>query len=274
MAHLKTIWCLIALALTGLYMTLVEGPRLVVWMLYVRLAGFTGRERRRAFSLWMFGSNRRIFKVVRFLMGIRTDYRFMLDIGGRPPPAIVLSNHQSSTDILLLLDLLPHMGYHDARWTLKDSLRWVPIIGTVPARNGSAFIDRDDPDGALRIIGESAALANDDQASFIIFPEGTRWVPRDGGYPDPAGGPPYMRVRAPKPRGFETARRQMPEHDVLIVRISWEGDVSAKTILQYGELVGKRVHVDVARHRDLAGREPAEWLTLQWRHLEANLSPR
>lgn len=86
---------------------------------------------------------------------------------------VVVSNHQSAFDILLLygwLDL-------DLKWVMKAELRKVPAIGISCEKLGHIYVDRKDRAKARQAINDALARLGDG-IGILFFPEGTR--SRDG----------------------------------------------------------------------------------------------
>ncbi len=82
---------------------------------------------------------------------------------------IIVANHQSNYDILLLYGWL---GI-DIKWVIKKELRKVPVFGLAAEMGGNIIIDRSDPARAY----ESLKRAKEkvvDGTSIVILPEGTR----------------------------------------------------------------------------------------------------
>jgi 1-acyl-sn-glycerol-3-phosphate acyltransferase len=83
-------------------------------------------------------------------------------------PFVVVANHQSMLDILLLSRLPREM-----KWVAKEELFRIPWVGTMLRMSGDIAIRRGDPDSG----GEALARAKAYLArgmSVMIFPEGTR----------------------------------------------------------------------------------------------------
>jgi len=86
---------------------------------------------------------------------------------------VVVANHQSSFDILVLWGFL---GI-DTRWVMKKELRNVPLFGLAGKLGGNIYIDRSDNKGAYENLKEARKfLVNG--VSLIMLAEGTR--SRDG----------------------------------------------------------------------------------------------
>jgi 1-acyl-sn-glycerol-3-phosphate acyltransferase len=98
-----------------------------------------------------------------------------VEVVGQPPRAdqsvVFASNHQSIYDIPVLFWTVPHQ----LRIIAKASLGSFPFLGWHLQRAGHLLVDRDNPGaGVLKKMQRMIAQ----QASLIIFPEGTR--SRDG----------------------------------------------------------------------------------------------
>lgn len=90
-------------------------------------------------------------------------------------PLIVLSNHQSTFDIPMIVLALPN---HYARFVAKKELgKWLPSCSKI-LRNGCALIDRKDSRQALSAITDLGERGEKNRYAVSIFPEGTR--ARDG----------------------------------------------------------------------------------------------
>lgn len=267
MSFLKNIWAFIAMLLTGAFILCVMTPAYLLTLPVMALIAGSAKRFRQLNSAFMFWSNRPSFWLYCRLMNIDISYSFLY----RRPfhPAIVVANHQSIADIFIIMTLLPNMGCQDARWVMKESLRWIPFIGWLTLLHGSAHIDRKNWFKAEAKMSRAARHAHADQASFVIFPEGTRFVPRPDGYPDPAGGLPYMRVRTPRLRGFELCRRILPRHDLVVVAIDYGGALEIKNFWQLGKLVNRRIRVRADRERHRFA--DADWLNATWRTMDDRL---
>ncbi len=86
---------------------------------------------------------------------------------------VVVSNHQSQYDILMLYGWL---GV-DFKWVMKMELRSIPILGVACDKLGHIYIDRSNTQAALASI-EAARKKIKGGTSVLFFPEGSR--SRDG----------------------------------------------------------------------------------------------
>lgn len=100
-------------------------------------------------------------------------------------PYIVVSNHQSMFDIVLLGSLL---FSNFPKYISKRSLgRWIPTVSFNLRAGGHVLIDRGDAPQAIVAIRELGRRVRDGRCSAMIFPEGTRARAGELGRFKPAG---------------------------------------------------------------------------------------
>ena len=85
-------------------------------------------------------------------------------------PSIIISNHQSELDVLLLGAIMP--PYSSV--TAKSSLKLIPFLGLYMALSGTVFIDRGNRKDALKAFDGAAEEIRRERQNVFIFPEGTR----------------------------------------------------------------------------------------------------
>jgi 1-acyl-sn-glycerol-3-phosphate acyltransferase len=103
-----------------------------------------------------------------WLGGVKVDVSGLENI--QAEPHIFASNHQSMFDIMIVLGYLPRPFHFIA----KESLfRW-PIFGWVMHWAGYFPINRDSPGAARRTMDAIIRHIKEENASILIFPEGTR----------------------------------------------------------------------------------------------------
>lgn len=203
------------------------------------------------------------YDAVTAVLGIRTHIG--LPAGGTvgDGPFIVVSNHQSSFDILLLYVVLARIGRFDLRWVLKKQLGRAPLIGWAARETACAFIARGgDPDD-IGVIRRCARLAAQERANVVIFPEGRRFAgPKPGSH--------LRNVLPPKIGGFAVLRQEMPHYPVLSLTVRWQGGAAGKTMFDVAAYVGRRVTVEAAVRRDIGSAE--QWLSAEWERKDAALA--
>lgn len=85
-------------------------------------------------------------------------------------PYVIISNHQSSLDVLGMMEILPD------RCTMiaKKELMWAGTVGMICWLGGIVFINRKKTSDAKTVMGDAAKTVLADQIRLWVFPEGTR----------------------------------------------------------------------------------------------------
>ncbi|KAJ0047383.1 hypothetical protein NL108_002084, partial [Boleophthalmus pectinirostris] len=85
-------------------------------------------------------------------------------------PYVIISNHQSSLDVLGLMEILPD------RCTMiaKKELIYAGTVGLVCWLGGIVFINRKKTSDAKSVMADAAKTMLEDQIRLWVFPEGTR----------------------------------------------------------------------------------------------------
>ena len=113
-------------------------------------------------------------RAFKWSMRYTTDVRFEIISGGEhldgTRPAVLIGNHQSALDILLLGTIWPRY----CSVTAKSSLKYLPFLGWFMALSGTIFIDRANRDSAIQAFDRAAEEMRRARQSVFIFPEGTR----------------------------------------------------------------------------------------------------
>lgn len=124
------------------------------------------------------GNNRRLFyrsirqwarKYLR-IYGIRQEVTGMENAapGGS---YILVANHSSEFDIPILIDTFRD---NDVKFVYKKELEKIPIFGWGMRKSPFIAVDREDPRNAMGSIEAALQSFRADDASVIVFPEGTR----------------------------------------------------------------------------------------------------
>lgn len=82
---------------------------------------------------------------------------------------VVVANHQSTYDILVIYGYLPL----DFKWVMKIELRKVPFLGYACEKMGHIYVDRSNRQASIKAM-EAAKEKLVDGTSVVFFPEGTR----------------------------------------------------------------------------------------------------
>jgi len=229
--------------------------------------GLTPTEHRTRVYGWGLLWADRLLSLFGSLVDLDIDYR--LPPPGLRPPAIVIANHRSSLDPLLILAALKRMGYGKVRSIAKEEAACLPVVGRGAREMGSAFVTRRrDPDDIERV-RQCALGASRDAACVLIFPEGTT-------YGDEAfrtrSDVAYQHVLPPRFGGVRTLLEVLPDYRVLSLTIDWQGIDGAHDIGHLRPLAGKRLVVE-AVYLDHAPTKPVEeWLTEEWLRKDRRLA--
>ncbi|OFX10341.1 MAG: acyl-phosphate glycerol 3-phosphate acyltransferase [Alphaproteobacteria bacterium RIFOXYD12_FULL_60_8] len=113
--------------------------------------------------LWTIG----LFFLMRWVINLRYEVRGRENI---PPGGVIIAaKHQSAWETLIFHHLLD-----DPVFILKRELLFIPFVGWLMKRSGAVGIDRSKGTSALKKMIDQTRVRLAEQASIIIFPEGTR----------------------------------------------------------------------------------------------------
>ncbi|AMD18503.1 HBL399Cp [Eremothecium sinecaudum] len=85
-------------------------------------------------------------------------------------PAIIISNHQSELDLLIMGKVFP-VG---CTTTAKSSLKWVPVLGWFMSWSDTFFLDRSSREKSIRTLNRALQKLKKEKRAVWVFPEGTR----------------------------------------------------------------------------------------------------
>ncbi|RVE66027.1 hypothetical protein OJAV_G00122500 [Oryzias javanicus] len=106
---------------------------------------------------------------VKYLLGLRMEVSGQehLQLQG---PYVIISNHQSSLDVLGMMEILP-----DRCTTIaKKELIYAGTVGLICWLGGIVFINRKKTSDAKSVMSDAAKTMLEDQIRLWVFPEGTR----------------------------------------------------------------------------------------------------
>ncbi|XP_039636812.1 1-acyl-sn-glycerol-3-phosphate acyltransferase beta isoform X3 [Perca fluviatilis] len=112
---------------------------------------------------------RGLVRHVKYFLGLRFDVSGWEHLQTEGP-YVIISNHQSSLDVLGLMEILPD------RCTMiaKKELIYAGTVGLVCWLGGIVFINRKKTNDAKNVMADAAKTMLDDQIRLWVFPEGTR----------------------------------------------------------------------------------------------------
>lgn len=173
---------------------------------------------RNRFTWHTLGHGHLLFRILCVILGIKARFHLpKVDISRMNGPFIVIANHQSLIDTLLLCVASWLVKQTRARWVLKRAVWAVLPIALAAYVTKCAFVKRTGKgSGDLEAIIECASQAHRDNANLLFFPEGGRFK---GALP----GAKFQFVTDPRVGGWLKALGAMPTADVLVVKIRWGG---------------------------------------------------
>ena len=130
------------------------------------------------FSIFNPGSSKNIFIPQFCVRLIHMEWLFGLDIQiddwenlkNAEKPVVIVSNHQTMIDILVLLKIIPN----NTTALAKKSLFYVPIMGLVCWLYGVFFIDRSKHKSAIEMMHNIGLRMKKHKTNVCVFSEGTR----------------------------------------------------------------------------------------------------
>jgi len=139
----------------------------VVVSVLLRLVGYGG------LAQWAAG---RSFKyVMKYSTGVTFTIEDPNDYLNKTRPAVLIGNHQSELDVLMLGVIFPKY----CSVTAKKSLKSIPFLGWFMSLSGSIFIDRANSNNARHAMAGAAEEITGKRQSVYMFPEGTRSYAKD-----------------------------------------------------------------------------------------------
>jgi 1-acyl-sn-glycerol-3-phosphate acyltransferase len=199
---------------------------------------------------WLF---RRILNV-RFILKMDPAAATLL----RTQPCLVIANHQSTLDALIHPSLCWSAGCDNIRGVFKMELFKAWFFGSFFRISGSVGVARGgDPNDFTRM-REGAARARRENASFIIYPEGTRST--DGN------------LRDPKIGGVMILLKKM-KVPIITVMSSWDIYPKAKTIFHGAAYYGRTLTITIRPPVRLHGsrNQLRGWITGEWERMAEEL---
>lgn len=170
---------------------------------------------------------------------------------------IVIANHRTALDHPIVNYCAYMAGVKDLRWVQKAAMRKVPVIGWVSELEGDAFLSRNQDPRDIERLRRTAEMAMQDNASVIIYPEGTRFR---GLSLDSL----YSYVCEPKVNGFKTLVESMPDTPILCITLDWGKSDGGRTLDAIDALIGRQVKVMVRELPPIRPHQAEEFLHERW----------
>jgi 1-acyl-sn-glycerol-3-phosphate acyltransferase len=213
-----------------------------------RVQRFFARANVKFATFWV-GSNQLLYRVLHPRIR-QIEVEGTLD---RKKSYMVLSNHQSWADILMLFNVL-HKRLPFLRFFLKQELIWVPIVGVICWAMDFPFMRRYSAEKLARnpqlaskdleTTRKACEIYKLDPVAVVNFAEGTRFSPRKA----KRSKSPYRHLLKPKYAGLSAAFNAMGEQfeGIVDVTVDYEphnGSIAWSWLC--GGQSGARVHIRV-----------------------------
>ncbi|KAL3314664.1 1-acyl-sn-glycerol-3-phosphate acyltransferase beta [Cichlidogyrus casuarinus] len=121
-------------------------------------------------ALFSFESRRPVHRLsLAIFIGMNTEY---VDRHNFDPtkPCIIIPNHQSLLDPLIMADLWPKR----CCTIMKESLKYSGPFGILAILGNTYFINRKNSKKSVEVLNQAAEFLKQNNCSIFIFPEGTR----------------------------------------------------------------------------------------------------
>jgi 1-acyl-sn-glycerol-3-phosphate acyltransferase len=121
------------------------------------------------YDKFLFSLSRFVIKMILKITGVKTRVRGLAAIDFSLP-MVVVCNHLSNLDGLLLISVLPC----NPRVLIKIESRKIPLIGLALKLADFVFVDRKNPLRRQEALTAAVEKIKKKRYSFLVFPEGTR----------------------------------------------------------------------------------------------------
>lgn len=255
-------WILASIFLLGMvFLTIPDIYRRRLINEFIRADASTRRRTETHWQLlWARFYHHLIFSLADIQMPIRIQ-------GVIPPgPYILVANHRTALDGLILAMVVRHLSLTHVLWIVKDKMRSAPVLGGSLERAGHAFVTRAGDPADKERVRAMTELARQDDASLAVFPEGTRYTGSQDEWQT------YRNLRDPKRGGLQACMDACPEHPIIFVCMDWRGLRGGKTIWDGDSLLGLRGQVTVWHMRLVPGDTAESVLEEGWTRMDDLLS--
>jgi|GEM_PF-3156800 len=225
---------------------------------------------RNAFSYHMTRHGHRLLKILRVILNMRIEFDpSQKDISSLENSMIIISNHRSLIDIILVYSVMFRLKKPYLRWIIKQGLARTPF-GWAGRETNCGFVSRDkNGQDDLSAVTDCAKKAFFDEASVVIFPEGTRFI-------KPIADSGFDHVRPPKRGGFEAIRKQMPEAPILSLTLDWKNNEKdtghGRDLLDAGDFAGACVRISLQLIPAAMVDQDPNWIINHWHQKDRALA--
>jgi len=181
-----------------------------------------------------------------------------------PRGSVVMSNHQSWFDIMILQWLITYHGPM-IKFLIKKQLIYVPIVGWICLALNFPRLNRDrDPasrEADTQAIQSTAQDMQDHPGVLLIFTEGTRFTEQKRHQQSS----PFIHLLNPKPGGMTILQEALPpETTVLDVSISY-GNRARCSYWQHLSGLTKEVNLTISEHSFAEVQQMKDFLEQRWK---------
>ena len=264
---------ILGIVYTILHIVIVTAPGYLIEGIYCAIVSLgNGAAFRNRFTWHTLGHGVLLFRILCVILGIKARFHLpKVDVSRMIGPFIVIANHQSLIDTLLLCVASWLVKQTRARWVLKRAVWWFFPVALAAYVTKCAFVKRTGKgSGDLEAVIECASQAHQDNANFLFFPEGGR-------FKGTRQGAKFQFVTDPRPGGWQKALGAMPTADVLVVKIRWGG---TRAGLPFGRTLWEGAFAFVNNTLDVTieyvpravvDADP-QWLQNRWQTMEEELA--
>jgi len=103
-------------------------------------------------------------------IGVEIEIRGADKINSEANSQVIVSNHQSSLDVLVM----SHLCARKCTVMMKSSLKWVPFFNLAAILSNTIFVNRKDKNSSRGSMEQAAETMTSKQLKVWVFPEGTR----------------------------------------------------------------------------------------------------
>lgn len=143
------------------------GLMLILGVLFAPLAIWSREGAYYAISIYL----KLVFWGLRAFCGLTAETRGEIPTGD----VLIAAKHQSFLDVLILVRDLPA-----AKFVMKRSLVWAPILGFYALRIGASPVTRGKGAASVEEMLDEAEKRKDLHGQLVIYPQGTRTAPGEG----------------------------------------------------------------------------------------------